>query len=35
MRDAFAVWLASSVPPRIHWRGQQFYVRKKRLVRVA
>jgi len=37
VRDAFAfvVWLASFVPQRIHWRGQQFYVRKKRLVRAA
>jgi len=36
LRDAFAfiVWLASFVPQRIHWRGQQFYVRKKRLVPV-
>ena len=35
MRDAFAfvVWLASFFPQRIHWRGQRFYVRKKRLVR--
>ncbi len=34
VRDAFAfiVWLASFFPQRIHWRGQQFYVRKKRLV---
>jgi ceramide glucosyltransferase len=37
LRDAFAfvVWLASFVPQRIHWRGQQFYVRKKRLVPVS
>ncbi len=36
LRDAFAfvVWLASFFPQRIHWRGQQFYVRKKRLVPV-
>ncbi|MFZ0979747.1 MAG: bacteriohopanetetrol glucosamine biosynthesis glycosyltransferase HpnI [Candidatus Acidiferrales bacterium] len=35
LRDAFAfvVWLASFFPQRIHWRDQQFYVRKKRLVR--
>jgi ceramide glucosyltransferase len=34
LRDAFAfvVWLASFFPQRIHWRGQQFYVRDKRLV---
>jgi ceramide glucosyltransferase len=37
LRDAFAfvVWLASFLPQRIHWRGQQFYVRDKRLVPVA
>lgn len=37
MRDAvaFVVWLASFVPQRIHWRGQEFYVRNKRLVAVA
>ena len=36
LRDAFAffVWLASFFPQRIHWRGQQFRVRKKRLVAV-
>ena len=36
VRDAFAfiVWLASFFPQRIHWRGQQFLVRKKRLVAV-
>ena len=35
VRDAFAfiVWLASFFPQRIHWRGQRFYVRNKRLVR--
>jgi ceramide glucosyltransferase len=35
VRDAFAfvVWLASFFPQRIHWRGHQFYVRNKRLVR--
>jgi ceramide glucosyltransferase len=37
VRDAFAfiVWLASFFPQRIHWRGQQFVVRKKRLVAVS
>lgn len=37
LRDAFAfvVWLASFFPQRIHWRGQQFYVRDKRLVSVV
>jgi ceramide glucosyltransferase len=36
LRDAFAfiVWLASFFPQRIHWRDQQFYVRKKRLAPV-
>ncbi len=36
LRDAFAfiVWLASFFPQRIHWRGQQFLVRDKRLVPV-
>jgi ceramide glucosyltransferase len=34
LRDAFAfaVWLASFFPQRIHWRNQEFYVRDKRLV---
>jgi ceramide glucosyltransferase len=34
LRDAFAfvVWVASFFPQRIHWRGQEFYVRDKRLV---
>ena len=34
IRDAFAfvVWLASFFPQRIHWRGQEFYVRNKQLV---
>jgi ceramide glucosyltransferase len=34
LRDAFAfvVWLASFFPQRIHWRGQEFRVRAKRLV---
>lgn len=37
LRDAFvfAAWLASFFPNRIHWRGQQFYVRNRRLVPVA
>lgn len=34
LRDAFAfaAWLASFLPRRINWRGQQFYVRNRRLV---
>jgi len=34
LRDVFAfvVWVASFFPRRIHWRGQQFHVRDKRLV---
>lgn len=34
VRDAvaFAVWLASFFPQRIHWRDREFYVRNKRLV---
>lgn len=37
VRDAFAflVWGVSFFPQRIHWRGQEFYVRQKRLVRVS
>ena len=37
LRDAFAfaAWLASFFPQRIHWRGQQFYVRNRRLVPVS
>lgn len=37
LRDmfAFAVWLASFVPQRIHWRDREFYVREKRLVPAA
>ena len=37
LRDAFAflVWIASFFPQRIHWRGQEFRVRDKRLVAVA
>jgi ceramide glucosyltransferase len=33
LRDAFAfaVWVASFFPQRIHWRGQEFYVREKKL----
>jgi ceramide glucosyltransferase len=36
LRDAFAfvVWLVSFFPQRIHWRGQQFRVRNKRLIAV-
>jgi ceramide glucosyltransferase len=36
VRDAFAfaVWVASFFPQRIHWRGKEFYVREKRLVPV-
>lgn len=36
LRDAFAfiVWLASFFPQRIHWRGQQFLVRNKRLIAI-
>jgi ceramide glucosyltransferase len=34
LRDAFAfiVWVLSFFPQRIHWRGQEFYIRDKRLV---
>jgi ceramide glucosyltransferase len=37
LRDAFAfvVWVASFFQQRIHWRGQEFYVRDKRLVSTA
>jgi ceramide glucosyltransferase len=37
VRDVFAfvVWVASFFPQRIHWRGQEFYVRDKRLVSTA
>ncbi len=31
---AFAAWVASFFPQRIHWRGQQFYVRDRRLLPV-
>src|ERR1700730_3518657 len=36
LRDAFAffVWVASFFPQRVHWRGQQFDIRDKRLVPV-
>jgi ceramide glucosyltransferase len=36
LRDALAsvIWLLSFFPQRIHWRGQEFYVRNKRLVPV-
>ncbi|MGD0964189.1 MAG: bacteriohopanetetrol glucosamine biosynthesis glycosyltransferase HpnI [Candidatus Acidiferrales bacterium] len=34
LRDvfAFAVWVLSFFPQRIYWRGQEFYIRDKRLV---
>ncbi|MFZ3214844.1 MAG: bacteriohopanetetrol glucosamine biosynthesis glycosyltransferase HpnI [Candidatus Acidiferrales bacterium] len=37
LRDAFAfaVWLASFFPQRIHWRGREYQVRDKRLVAIA
>jgi ceramide glucosyltransferase len=31
---AFFAWVASFFPQRIHWRGQEFHVREKRLVPV-
>jgi ceramide glucosyltransferase len=31
---AFVVWLASFIPQRIRWRGQEFRVRDRRLVAV-
>lgn len=36
LRDAFgfAAWIASFLPQRIHWRGQEFYIRKRLLVPV-
>jgi ceramide glucosyltransferase len=36
LRDAFGfvAWLVSFIPQRIHWRGQEYYVRDKRLVSV-
>ncbi|HVB57631.1 MAG TPA: bacteriohopanetetrol glucosamine biosynthesis glycosyltransferase HpnI [Candidatus Acidoferrales bacterium] len=36
LRDAFAflAWVSSFLPQRIHWRGQEFYVRNKQLVPV-
>jgi ceramide glucosyltransferase len=35
-REAFAffAWVLSFLPQRIHWRGQEFYVRQRRLVPV-
>ncbi len=37
LRDAvaFFVWLWSFFPQRIHWRGQDFYIRDKRLIPVS
>ena len=37
LRDlfAFAVWVSSFFPQRIHWRDREFYVREKRLVPAA
>jgi ceramide glucosyltransferase len=37
LRDAlaFVVWVGSFFSQRIHWRGQEFYVRDKRLVSTA
>ena len=37
LRDAvaFFVWLWSFFPQRIHWRGQEFYIRDKQLVPVS
>lgn len=37
LRDtfAFASWITSFLPRRINWRGQQFYVRNRQLVRVS
>ncbi len=37
LRDAmgFVVWLVSFFPQRIRWRGQDFYIRDKRLVPIA
>jgi ceramide glucosyltransferase len=37
LRDAMAffIWLWSFFPQRIHWRGQDFYIRDKQLVPVA
>lgn len=37
LRDlfGFTAWLASFIPQRIYWRGQQFYVRNRRLVPVS
>jgi ceramide glucosyltransferase len=37
LRDAvaFLIWLWSFFPQRIHWRGQDFYIRDKRLVPIT
>jgi ceramide glucosyltransferase len=37
LRDAvaFFIWLWSFFPQRIHWRGQDFYIRNKRLVPIT
>ena len=37
LRDAvaFFIWLWSFFPQRIHWRGQDFYIRDKQLVPVS
>jgi ceramide glucosyltransferase len=37
LRDllAFSAWVTSFFPQRIDWRGEQFYVRDRRLVRVS
>ena len=34
LRDVFALfaWAASFIPQRIHWRGREFYIRKRLLV---
>jgi ceramide glucosyltransferase len=37
LRDllAFSAWVSSFFPQRIDWRGEQFYVRHRRLIRVS
>lgn len=37
LRDVFgfAAWLASFFPQRIHWRGQRFLIRRRRLVPIS